>query len=373
MIRLTHIFDRAAGWEQRVAVGQLFDRLPSDRFSQYAVALNRRAADALKDSHASVTVIPSRWGVNTLAAPRLRRFLNETGVEVIHTWSAAAAVTARAATDRPIILELFDPVSARRDVKIIRTLSESGPLAVAASCQIVRRRLLEGGLAPEHVAVIRPGVDFARINKLRRADLRRRLGVPPDHRIILIPPPISRDGGQFDTALAVNILNHVDRPCRAILGDASREAERILRFEASLPTGHAILSAPRDLSVEALVTASDAVVIAASGDCSTTVLAWAMACETVIVAAAGYAVTELIANKVNGLLFKQTPGRSAVPAIAQRLSDRASAEKVREVARGQAYEIFGLRRYVEDHIRLYDNVLAGRSPAEGIDDPAAVA
>jgi len=52
------------------------------------------------------------------------------------------------------------------------------------------------------------------------------------------------------------------------------------------------------------------------------------------------------------------------------LQDRASLDKAREVARGQAYEVFGVRRFIEQHMRVYDNLMSDRAPGEGITDSA---
>jgi glycosyltransferase involved in cell wall biosynthesis len=95
-----------------------------------------------------------------------------------------------------------------------------------------------------------------------------------------------------------------------------------------------------------------------------------MAAGVAVIGTAVHAVAELIANKLNGLLFKQTPGRSMVASLFRLLTDRVSQDKVRETARGQAYEVFGLRRCVEQHMRLYDNVLNGSPPGDGIVDSA---
>ena len=97
-----------------------------------------------------------------------------------------------------------------------------------------------------------------------------------------------------------------------------------------------------------------------------------MAAGVAVIGAAGYAVAELIAHKVNGLLFKAEAGKSMAAPIVRWLRDHDSLEKVREAARGQAYEVFSIRRYVDQHIKLYENVCAGVAAGEGISDSAAV-
>ncbi len=93
-----------------------------------------------------------------------------------------------------------------------------------------------------------------------------------------------------------------------------------------------------------------------------------MAAGTAIVGTAVYSVAELIAHRVNGLLYKQVNGQSMAPSINGLLQDRAAQQKAVEVARGQAYEVFSLRRYADQITRLYDNVMGGQPPQEGIVD-----
>ncbi len=372
LTRICHIVDASAGWEQRVAIEQLLDRLPCDTFEQYVVATHPNARVALGPIGSEAVLILSRLGLTVLAAPRLRGFLARSAVDVIHAWGTSAALAALAACDKPIVVELFDPVAARRDVKLLRTLAESGHVTVATGCAIVRRRLIEGGFETDRTVVIRPGVDFSRINAYRRSTLRADLGVPTADTLVCLVPPVTRRGGHFEACYAVSVINHVTGRHHVIVPDRSRETRRIKRFQRGLPMRHTLVFAGDRISVEALIAVSDVLLITGGEDVPTTSIAWAMASRTAVVAAASYAVTEMVVHKVNGLLFKQTPGRSMLPSIARCLGDRATLDRVREAAHGQAYEIFGLRRYVEDHVRLYENVLDDRAAGAGIVDSAQV-
>jgi glycosyltransferase involved in cell wall biosynthesis len=97
-----------------------------------------------------------------------------------------------------------------------------------------------------------------------------------------------------------------------------------------------------------------------------------MAAGAAVIGAAIPSVAELIAHRVNGLLFKQFVGKGVVGPLFRLLQDRACLAKAREVARCQAYEVFGLRRCIEQHTRVYENVLCGVAPDEGIVDSARV-
>jgi hypothetical protein len=449
MPRICHVFDESTGWEQRVAAGQLVSDLPSDRFSHDLVAIEPGAVRVLKASgcvtstngsgvalskgralgHYPIALCARRFGLNISAAVSLRAHFADVKPDLVHAWGVNGAVAARAATNVPVAVSLFDPVLAVRHVKALRTLlhdeghdkadgnsggakssplpdgrgSDAGPLpygrgsvGIACSCEIVRRRLVEGGLEEQRTVLIRPGVEFAAINAAARSDLRERLGVARNEKLVIVPfgaastcvsgaafasawsSAASHDKGLFDTAWAVTLLNHMRGGFRIILPAQLGETRTITRFLEGLPTASPVVyvgdgegdEGAGVVPFEELVAVSDVLVVPARGDTSTTAIAWAMASKTAVIGSAVYSVAELLANKVNGLLFKPPRGKSMTVAIAKLLGDDASLAKVRETARGQAYEVFGLRRFVDDYRRFYRNLLSDTVPSEGITDPA---
>ena len=244
---------------------------------------------------------------------------------------------------------------------------------VCCGSETVRRRLIEGGVSPETTAVIRPGVDFARINQLRLPENRSALGLKRKDYVIVLPEPVTHMSGHEDAATAAALLNDGRGDIRVIIPGDSREARRIRRIAHRIPVPRTVVCPPDSMTLERLICVADTMVVAARGDVSTTAIAWAMAVGVAVIGGATYCVAELIANKVNGLLFKQTPGKPMTVAIARLLKDRETQRRLTEAARGQAYEVFGLRRCVEQHMQLYENVLAGSAPAQGIADSAHAA
>jgi hypothetical protein len=167
------------------------------------------------------------------------------------------------------------------------------------------------------------------------------------------------------------MLNRLGENIGLALPGRSVEKRRIERLVEHLPAPPTLVSPTADVPTEQLVAVADVLLTVPRGDIATTAMAWAMAADTLVIGTATYAVAELIANRVNGLLFKQTPGRRMVPDIAPLLRGvRSSHVKLKEAARGQAYEVFGLRRCVEQTVQLYDNLLAGESAEHKINDPA---
>ncbi len=370
MTNVCHLFDYAVGWEQRVALRSLLDRLPVDRFSHTLATIDPSTATSLRTLGRRVEVFPRPMFIDAWSAPLVGRFVDRRRIDVIHAWGAHAASAARATTEKAMVIELFDPAIASRKAKLLRTLARPHGFALVCSCEIVRRRLIEGGVAPELCVVIRPGIDFGWINQCRRSPLRAELGVAPNDTLVILPEPVKREHGAFEAFWAAALLNHLDKGIWCIVPGVSKEQKRIAHYAATAPSRATIVSPGDRYRFEELIAISDVLLLNARGDVSTAAIAWAMAGGAAVIAPAIPSVAELIAHKVNGLLFKRVHGKSEVGALVRLLQDRASLDKSREVARGQAYEVFGLRRFVEQHMLVYDNVLRGVSPGEGIVDSA---
>jgi glycosyltransferase involved in cell wall biosynthesis len=380
VLTICHILDKTTGWEQRLAINQLLGRLPSDRFRQIVATFS---GHLLRDyGHAAKRARPiAPAGLSFLRAGLFNRLLSRESVDLVHAWGAGAA-TAAASSGLPLVIELFDPQLAQESTRRLRTIvnnhagyasrpphrgDQSNTVGIVCAAELVRRRLIEGGVQPDHCPVIRPGVDFHRINKLRRQPLRETLGISREHRVIIVPPS-SRDGGQFEAVWAASLLNHLDHNVWVITPGDTRESRRVARFAAALPTENALIRS--DLSFEELLVHADVLVAPGHQDTSTTAIAWAMAAGVPVIAAATRANAELIAHKVGGLLYKPSREGSDAPAIVRLLKDEAAQAKAKEIASGQAYEVFGLRRYVEQHAKLYDNLLHGKPAATGVEDSA---
>ncbi len=383
MTTVCHLFDRDAGWEQRVGAAPLLDRLPPDRYRCALASTDPEAVAVLSSLGETVNLISRRpfSGVagHLAVSPSVARFVSRQRAEIVHAWSLSAAMAAwpalRAMSGRrpALVVELFDPGLPRSDCNMLRMAAAAGGLSIVCSTQTVRRRLYESGVAPEFCTVIRPGVDFARINRFRREGLREKLGVTATETAVLLPEPIRRDRAHFDGFWAAALLHNLCEGFRVILPGASRELERIRRFVETLPGPTGLITPGPAVPFEQIVAIADVLVAPSRGDVSTTAIAWAMSAGAAVIATAEHSTAELIAHKVNGLLFKREDRKTMVMSFVRLLRDRASQATMKEAARGQAYRVFSLRRYVDQHVRLYENVLRGALPGEGITDSAAVA
>ena len=369
MTTICHLFDVAAGWQERIGAAHLIERLPSDRYRQI-VAVPGRVAGRLALPACEVRRLPSLPWPSLLGGPVYSRLFRANAADVIHAWGIRAAAVARAASDLPLVVHQFDPVVPARELKCLRALASTGPFAVICGAEIVRRRLIEGGLDPATAVAVRPGVDFSLAGRVRRSGLRESLGIARDDFVVLLPDPVTRAGGDLDAFWAASLYGYLTGGIKVIVPGPSREQTRIRQLASVVPGKPTLIATEGHHPFEELVAIADVLLVAPAGDVPTTSIAWAMASNTAVIGSAVYAVAELIANKVNGRLFKRTSGRSVGPAIVPLLSDRATQDRMKEVARGQAYEVFSLRRYAEQCGQVYHNLRAGRPPGEGLVDSA---
>ena len=371
MIRLCHLFDRSTGWEHRVGAGQLLNRLPEDRFAQMFGATDGRAKCALASLPRRVDWIPQRPLLAPLAALSLGRYLQERRVELVHAWGLGAAAQARSAGRCPLVVTCFDPGFSRLDAAAIRAVTaHPQPLAIACASQRVCRKLIEQGVPPNVCVVLRPAVDFGRIAAAQRGPLRQQMGIGRGDFLVVLPESAGRFEAHLEAAWAVLSSAGRDPTLKLCLPLGQAERDRIRSAAAASLGPDAAVCPTTCPDFEDLISVADALLFAPKGDASVTSVAWAMAASTVVIGSADYSLAELIAHKQNGLLFKGGSEAEGIIRIAPLLADRPAQAACVQTARGQAYEVFGLKRFIDQHVRLYDNVLSGRPAAEGIDDSA---
>jgi len=371
MIRICHLLDSSAGWEQRVGLDQLLTGVPTREYANLVAALGTAAPANLAGLTDAIRTVPGAVSALAVsAAPSLVRYLTRSEIQLIHAWGIRAALAARAASKLPIVAELSDPSFSRYDLKALRTLAGTGALALVCNSATVRRRAVEGGVPPEICVVIRPGVDFGVINKYRRSSIRKDLGLGPDDMVAIVSEPATRGGGHFEAFLAVKLAAFFVENSKLLLPGVSREQRRIVRFSAALPPPTVLVPTGASHPFERLVAIGDVLIMANRRDGSATPIAWAMGANVAVVGAAVYSVAELVAHKVNGLLFKPGARRSAAAAISRLIRDRKGLAEVSEVARGQAYDVFGVSRRVTQYKQLYTNMRAGAPAGVDIVDSA---
>lgn len=372
MVRICHLLDASCGWEQRVGLTQLVQGLAPNRFHQTVACLHPSAFELMKSLDPAPKLIARQRG-GWLAAPAVARFVSQNGFDLIHAWGAPSTIAASMACTKPTIVQLYDPAETTKTAKVIRSIARRNRLVASCGAETVRRRLIERGVATDDCVTIRPGVDFQAINRWRTGSLRETMGVEREHLLVSVPPS-TQPGDWLDiTYRAVKMSDYLDGGYRIATRRTPDGGGRVHWIEAGIQGPHVGIPVPSETPFEAIVAVADVLVVPDGRDPSTTSITWAMASDTVVIAAACYSVAEIISHKLNGLLYSQRSGGNPAIPVIQLLRDRRSQQKVKEVARGHAYEVFSLGRCLEQHAKLYDLVISGKPIAGEFADAALLA
>lgn len=368
-----HVIDDADPHELRLALGPLLDRLPGGAWRQSLVvgAGARRcfAFSAPRRLHR----VPWRRALPFLSAVALRDRVSALGADAVHTWSLDAGYAACLAVGGrcPVLVSVWDPHVCASGARRLLALRECPAVSMLCHTAIVRRRLIERGMPPDRCVVVRPGVDFGCINRLRR-ETRARSELQPDRdtRICLLPGPPATRGRQRLALWIMGILREALPTVALWVPGVSAEQRRIERLcRRSHRASYVQMTGDR-YTFEELLCSADALLVPAAEDVSATPVAWAMAASVSIVACATYGITEFIADGQNGSLAKSDDVLGLTAKLARALRAPRELAATREAARGQAYQVFGMARYVEQVAHVYRNVLNGCSPGDGVLDSA---
>ena len=319
---------------------------------------------------------PHRLGFPTrmplMAVAWIRRLLRDTRCDLVHAWGVLPAVAARLAGlgGRPLLATITHPLLEVRDNKWLLSARRNVPLPVACPTGAIRRDLVEKGHPPADAGIIRPGVDFGRIRAARRIAQRERLGLDPEQSVLITCPPPSREGGQYYAIWATALLEQIRRDLRLIVPGESKEQRRLRRFVRGFAKPHLYLFPDPSIDFVDLLAAADVCVAAAIGPLSTVALTWAMAANLPIVASAVPAVAELLVHNHNALLCRARQPKLLAARIRQLWRDDGLAYRLKDTARGQAYEVFSQQRMLQQYRQAYANLLAGKPAFEQITDAA---
>ncbi len=370
MTVIVHVVDPAATEADLSALHTLLDRLPGESHRQIVVAAASRAAARLAERLGRpVLRTDGRFGPLLPGSLSLRHFVRAHDAHIMHAWGlGAAAAAASAAAGRPMVVCGIQPHETLRAARRLRPLSS--PPAVVTSSHTVRSRLAASGVSGEHSVVIRPPVDFAALNRARREVLRRRL-LGDARPVLLTPGPARRGDGQFQAVWAAGVLQRIHPDLRIVVPFESAETARLRRFAASFRRPEMLFCPGDSLRWPELVTLADVLVIAPDAEIACEPIAWAMAAGVPVAGAARRSVAEFIADRQNGLLCRENAPRLLAAAVLRLLEDEPLRRRLVETARGQAFEVFGARAFVDNYAALYENLRAGRKPAHGVRDTAA--
>jgi len=296
---------------------------------------------------------------------QLRRF---GPADVTHAWGTTALIAALFSGSGPILyspVPAFGAVPPPAQIRWLRAIDPYRAITIVCPTDSARRGLVSGGIPYDHCQLIRPGVDFARVQSRRDSQLRQTLGLSHDDRAILIAGEMTRDSHHETAILACALLHLLDERNRLLLWDRGPRRAATMRFAHSMGRPRLVVAPTMSLSrshdFHQLLPAAD-IVMSAADDGQTLALCMALAAGLPVIAAAGSVPAEVLENRHNALLVT----RRGAPELARRgldlLDDPALQASISRRARDDAYELFPLTKMLDGYRALYQQAAAGSMP-----------
>ncbi len=376
MPRVLHLIDASDPQELRLALAPLLQRLSTEHWTQFVAPLSGSLSHFPFASDHIVGRVPVRFGLHFLAAPALRRLISRHRIDLIHAWSLKAAYVATLASDdtTPLAVSRWEPHLVAAQAGRLLALAHRPHTGILCHAAMVERRLVEHGLPIDRCAVVRPGVDFGLINRLKSdPDLREQLQLADDHIVVLLPPSPCGRMGHWAGAWSVETAARLEPKLTLLLPGDSPDREPILKYFRSVAQPPRYRIAGEHFRMEQLLSVADVLLVPAEGDISTTALAWAMAAGVPILGCADYCITEFIADGQNGHLVKPDEPMLLAGKLLNVVRDRPASAPLYDRARAQAFECFGLSRYIEQTQHAYETLLAGQPVSTELTDSAVTA
>ena len=233
---------------------------------------------------------------------------------------------------------------------------------VAVSAR-VKADLVELGVsAPEHITVIEPGLEMARLACCRseRGLLRRQLGLDPDVPLVGIVgrlSPIKNPRLFLDAAAA--ILSAQAHVRFLVVGDGELGLEMRARAH-KLGVMHRVIFTGWRNDLPTVYADLDALVSSSNNEGTPLTIIEAMTAGCPVVATAVGGVPNLIDDGVTGLLVPARDPQQLAAAILRVLDDRALAHALADTARARARLRFRKSRFAAEMNVLYERLLHER-------------
>jgi glycosyltransferase involved in cell wall biosynthesis len=282
------------------------------------------------------------------------------GGDLIHAWGETALSVAAIGQGQPIV---YSPAEfpRTRTVRWLSSIMNFRNVEVVCPTETMRRAFVRHGLPIERCHVIRPGVDFSRINQRRDPALRAALGLGDADQVFLAVGESTREADHPKAAWAAVVLHVLERRNRLLLWGRGPLAEKTARFVLRLQQPDLCSIATQKLgdgiTFEQLLPAVDVALVTAAGPVSTLPIAVCMGAGLPIVATVNQTVSELLKDRHNAMLA----GSASPKAIARRVLDlREDPQLQRAICeRTEAHEYFSQARFMEQFRALYPQVLEG--------------
>ena len=222
---------------------------------------------------------------------------------------------------------------------------------IVAVCDALKQRLVDLGVAPAHITVLRNGVDLRRFHPMDRVSLRREFGL---ERLTLgsVGHLVERKGHHH----VIRALAQLPDAELLIAGDGP-ERRNLEELVSALALKHRVrfLGALDQSELCRIYNALDILVLASSREGWANVLLEAMACGTPVVASNVWGTPEVVAAPEAGVLMPSLDPVGIVAGVTQLLAQPPQREATRRYAEG-----FDWDATTQGQLSLFRRILARR-------------
>ncbi len=335
--------------------------------------------EELRKEGVSLVWYQRKPGKDILLPWRIARHLRGSSIDVIHAHQMTPFVygmVAKFMTGVPLILtehgRLYPDVASARRRAFNRIFGSSVDRITAVSGAVLRSLVTVEGFRPDVIEVLYNGVDVERLSRplSDHHTARRRIGVPPDARVIGTVGRLHPDKNYELLLRATAILRNDTLNVFLVIVGAGPEEERlrVLAGELGLSQRTVFLGERRD--IEEILPAFDVFALPSRTEGTPVTLLEAMAAGIPIVATAVGGVPELLDDGREALLVRvdassdQGPLAPFAAALSRVLTDAELRCSLIGNARSRARRSFSRDAIFQRYQSLYDEVLAERRRSE---------
>ncbi len=335
--------------------------LPAEADFQTARGVELLAGHLGRDYRVEVRPIGRRGVYRDMSAAAwaLRK---TSGFDIVHAWGIQSFMAGLLAACGRLVFSPTDPLTGRQ-VRWLRAAAPHRTFDCIVPSATLHRSLVERGLLPERVHVIRPGVDFSRVRRRRSDALRASLKLAADDIVVLAPGESTRGANHLDALWAVAILHHLDARWKLLLWGRGSDIDRVLRFGRRIANADCVrlFQAPADGGgeYESLLPATDMAVVSANGLTQTLPIAIVMAAGLPIVSTVTYSVSELLEDRHTALMTAPGSPRALAQRMLELKEDSRLQWQLAEAARSEAYEYLSLTRFLDQYRATYQAIAGG--------------
>jgi glycosyltransferase involved in cell wall biosynthesis len=318
-----------------------------------------------------------RGEADPIAVLTLARRIADARADVVHCHTGHAhtlgvLASRLAGRPKPVVV-----VSRRVDFSIYRhsflglngIKYRAGVSRIVCVSDAVRDVLVNDGILPEKLRVVRSAVDPSRVRDAPRVDVRARLGLPVESKVVLaVGALVDHKGHRFLVEALPALVAAVPDAHVVVAGEgelrpALEELARALWVDKRLHLAGQVDDLPGwfpDADVLAMPSVEEGL--------GTSVLD-AMSVGVPVVASRAGGLPEMVRDGVEGWLVPARDPAALAQALARVLSDPAERARLSAAARRRVDEAFHVDRMVDETIAVYEDALRERAAVETIPSP----